>query len=152
MNVVQTFMIKDIYGNIIFSPGGYWLYLEVALVFSGYIFKNSATHEILSNFNFFMLKLKTDNYGGENLRNLNNNGYIVLSKRQYTYHSKEPYEETLLIISDFRTFSIKDPWGYVIFCRHGTGIVSDNWSGLNEYKVLEVIVMIKDYRFQLGSK
>ena len=91
-NAVHTFIIQDSYSDGIYSPGGYWLYLDGALVFSGYNFQNSATHAIPSNFNLFMLKLKTDNYGGETSWDLKKNGLIVISKGQYTYCSNKTYE------------------------------------------------------------
>ena len=110
-NAVHTFIIQDSYGDGIYSPGGYWLYLDGSLVFIGYNFRNSATHAIPSNFNLFMLKLNTDNYGGETSWDLKKNVSVVLSKGKYTYRSKETYEENILISSDCHTFSIKYSWG-----------------------------------------
>ena len=39
-------MIQNSYNDGIYSPGGYWLYLDGELVFSGYNFRNSETHAI----------------------------------------------------------------------------------------------------------
>ena len=128
-NAVHNFMIQDIYRDGIYSNSGYWLYLESALVFSGYNFKNSATHTIPSNFKFFTLKLKTDNYSGETSWDLKNNGSIILSKGKYTYRSKKTYEETLLISSDCHTFSIKCSWGDGICCGHGEGLYEVYYNG-----------------------
>ena len=87
-----TVIIQDSYGDGIYIPGGYGLYLNGALVFNGYNLKNSWTDAIPSNFNFFMLKLKTDKCGGEPLWELKKGGSKVLNKKQYTYHSMEIYE------------------------------------------------------------
>ena len=76
-------MIQDSYDDVINSPGGYGLYLDGSLVFSGYNFKNSTTHAIPSNFNFFMMKLNTDNYGGELSWEPKKDRYIVLRKEQW---------------------------------------------------------------------
>ena len=91
-NAVHPFIIQDSYGEGIYSPGGYWLYLDGALVFIENNFQTFSTHAILSNFNLFMLKLNTDNYGGETSWDLKKNGSIVISKGQYTYCSNKTYE------------------------------------------------------------
>ena len=109
-NEVHTFMIQDIYGDGIYSPGGYWLFLDGALVFSGHNLKNSETHAIPSNFNLFMLKLKTDNYGGETSWELKKNGSVVLKKGQFIYCSKDTCEKTFPISNNCHKFSIKDSW------------------------------------------
>ena len=118
-NVVHTFMIQYIYGNGIYSPCVYWLYVEDSLVSSGYNFKKSATHAIPSKFNSFMLKLKTDNYFVETSWDLKKDSSIVLGKGQYIEHLKETYEETMFISSYCHTFLIQDSWGDGIFCGNG---------------------------------
>ena len=64
---LQNFIVQDSYSDGIYSPGGCRIYLNGALVFSGYNFKKSVTHAIPSKFNLFMLKPKTDNNSGDNL-------------------------------------------------------------------------------------
>ena len=76
-----------------------------------------------------MLKLKTNNYGGDTSWDLKKNGSVVLRKGQYTYRSKENYEENLLISSDWHTFSIKDSWGDGICCGYGQGLYEVYYNG-----------------------